>query len=466
MRKMKKLVALFMTALMLICMFGMTVCASSYTEEDNPEITELQVEKDLVMDDDVENYPNMTFTFNFEQLTTQQEVVALLEDNGETRSNIDDDWSSYIGTTSAPLADLTINFNGTGTDTEKDATVTDPDGEGLKTVTKYAALKGQDETGAAINLTGDHFSEPGLYVYQVTEEALALLDYDGTTDLNRKLTKYDELTCSTAKYLLVIPVEYNDNATTINKLDINLDDAIILKAAADHAITKDTITVDNVKVSVPKFTNVYQRNEDPETPDNPADYGLEITKTVKGEFADRTQEFHFKIQITKNATESDTAEYSGSVYEKDGITIAKDENGVEKVYSTEFEGAETYTLQFTLKDGQTMRFTKFPVGTTYKIREYFVDAEGNEIPGTDGYTVKATVYDKSLEHEKEKTGAELANGTYKVGETDNKVAVSNEKGSTPLTGIVTDNLSFILLIVVAVAGMTAYVVLKRRLRNR
>lgn len=468
----RKITAMLTSALLLVGTFGMTVGATGFEASDN--ITSLVVTKNLVMDDAVSTYPKMKFEFEFTQVTTE----------GTTLDTKDGKQVNVVTDSGAAISAF-VQYAGTAGGTSEDtATTTVTLANGKRIVQKKVnLLNATDNTP----LEGADFTKPGYYVYRVVEKDLT--NNWGTVaqitagEWGHKISSYDSVRTSGEEYEIVFVVTTNQ---TTGELEIS-DKGIIKKVTTEEGGAETKVKVDEAA-----FENVYQRNEtppsgtdpdvpqtpeDPEDPDNPGNpedpdtppvdpenpndpgtpqFGFEIKKEVTGDLGDWNEPFTFTIDINKNATESETVEgYPYSIYERttdaSGKIIDKKVAGSDGVIK--FDPAAPQTFQ--LKHNQVLKFKNFPVGTTYTLSE--------NVP--DGYV--ATVdYLENGTGSNDVAMSTYAQGNYKIGEGDNKVDVTNDNSSTPLTGIVTDNLSFILLIVVAVAGISAYVVLKRRLRNR
>lgn len=179
------------------------------------------------------------------------------------------------------------------------------------------------------------------------------------------------------------------------------------------------------------FTNTYTK-----------DASLMITKETEGTLANLEQQFDFTIQFTSAATSTAT-EFVGHI---DG---------------TELRCPVGQEIKFQLHDGQSLTFDSLPAGTRYIV---------TEIGAEDGYTPSVKVIENG-QAAQEKTAAKdgdsisslLQNpvGTL-VGENTNQVTFVNTYHEIAITGIVMNNLPFILLIGTGVAALAALSVLKRK----
>ena len=199
-------------------------------------------------------------------------------------------------------------------------------------------------------------------------------------------------------------------------------------------VEKITAQGANGKTDKILFTNTYAKN----------DATLTIEKHTTGKYADKTQEFNFEITFTKPPM-SDQTTFTGKI-------------GSESVECT----AET-AKPFTLADGEQLVFSNLPVGTTYVVKE---------LAASDGYTPSVTVVENRETTVNNRTAAlegnaldTLKEGGKKnlVGEYENKVTFTNaHQGGVVPTGILMNNLPFILLVAVAIVAFVSLAVIKRR----
>ena len=264
--------------------------------------------------------------------------------------------------------------------------------------------------GATITLPkATQFPHAGEYLYRLTE----------VTPTENKNTN---ITYSNESYTLRVRVK---NAATGNGLDI-------ASVTANKNSDGDTANNQN-KVGEISFTNTYAKNA-----------GLTIEKKTTGDYADRTKKFKFTITFAENPN-SNITEYNGMIG-KDPITCKPGE-----------------PKTFYLGNEDKLIFNDVPVGTRYVVEE--------KAAPNDGYTpVSVTVTENGqqqapITNKEENTGisSNPQNGTSSlVGENENKVVFENHYDDIPITGIVMNNLPFILLIGVAVLAFGALVILKKR----
>lgn len=179
------------------------------------------------------------------------------------------------------------------------------------------------------------------------------------------------------------------------------------------------------------FTNTYAKTST-----------LTISKQTKGDLADKTKQFDFTINFVKPANAQGDVTYTGMI----GDTQVAVKAGEEKT--------------FKLSDGQKLVFNSLPAGTRYVVKEVGVK---------DGYTPKVDVVENGVANpqkqgtdETDLTSTKDGNTNNLVGEGDNSVTYINEYADIAITGVILNNLPFILLIGVAVSGFVALAVIKRR----
>lgn len=243
-----------------------------------------------------------------------------------------------------------------------------------------------------------NWQHAGEYVYKVTE----------TQD---PANKVENVTYDSSEYTLRVYV--------VNKND-NLE---VEKITAEKAGTKTAKIL---------FTNTYAKN----------DATLTIEKKTTGKYANKTKEFNFEITFTKSPM-SDQTTFTGNI----GSEPVECTAGIEK--------------PFTLADGEQLVFHDLPVGTTYVVKE---------LAAKDGYTPSVTVKENQTNTVTNKTVQETeALNTLKengknnlVGENENKVTFTNTYKDVAVTGIVMNNLPFILLVAVAIVAFVSLAVIKRR----
>ena len=195
------------------------------------------------------------------------------------------------------------------------------------------------------------------------------------------------------------------------------------------------------------FTNIYRKNAgkitDPNEPNpnkpnvskvDPNAKSLVIKKVVSGATADKSKDFTFKLTFTKASTET-----SQSITGKIGETS-----------KTFVYGQET---TITLRHDQSLVFDTIPAGTRYKLVE----------TGSQGYTASAAYKENGAS--KNQAGTVSTNFTQDsilVGEKPNNNTITNSLPDVTPTGLLIDNLPFILMIGLSLAG---FVILSKKRRQ-
>lgn len=257
-----------------------------------------------------------------------------------------------------------------------------------------------------MRITFGTFPHAGEYLYTVEE------------------TKGDAkgVTYSTDKYTLRVQVANGAN-----------DSLYVESITAEKGTNTGNV---NNKVTEILFTNTYRKNG-----------SLTIKKNTTGDLADKTMKFNFTITFEKSATEETLGNFTGTITRKKG---GEPENVL----------GQDGTFNFALADGDKIVFDNLPVGTKYEVKEKGVS--------NDGYTPSVTVLENNISSQKNGNESEdlssLNNGKKNlVGEDKNQVTfVNTYRDDVPVTGIIMNNLPFILLIGVAVLAFGTLAFLKKR----
>ena len=215
---------------------------------------------------------------------------------------------------------------------------------------------------------------------------------------------------------------------------------------ADGSTYIKTITAEDNHTKKDKvlFTNTYVKNGGSETPDS-GSKALKIEKQTTGDLADKTKKFTFKLTLTKAATTNETT-VTGKIGTRE----------VEFTYGQERE--------FELSDKEALVFETLPAGTRYVVTEVGVE---------DGYVPNVTVTENGIANQM-KQGTDEAdlrsseNGqTNLVGEKENKVVFVNDfsDDNVPITGIIENNMPFILLIGVGASAFGVLAAAKKRKKS-
>lgn len=289
-------------------------------------------------------------------------------------------------------------------------------------------------------LANTTFPAAGVYTYTVAETKGST---DGFT--------YDE-----HKYVLNVYVK-NDGTKTVEvkkSTDGTTEgEKVDVKKTDPTKDTEETGTGDGT-VTVQGFTfdNKYKKTNT-KTDDNTEGY-LNISKTVEGDYGDKTYGFEFAITLTAPRLAATGAKAKYSIYNVDGTKA----DGGEMAYGS--------AQKFTLKHGQTLRFYEIEAGTKYSVTEKLASSG---VTKAGQYTASATarVSNAAVTVDTVAKHTDLTVGTYVIDDdtaTLDDVAYTNtfDDASVSPTGILINNAPYIILALVAAGGMTFYVVKKRK----
>lgn len=173
-----------------------------------------------------------------------------------------------------------------------------------------------------------------------------------------------------------------------------------LRIAAVHTESTGETKSDN-------FPNTYKAGE------------LDVSKTVIGNLGDKNKYFEFKVTLTGE---------NGKTY-RDSYAVTGGSNTANP--STIKIGEET---TFLLKHGETIHIENLPYGVTYTVTE----------TAAEGYTT-------------EKTG-----DTGEINAADQAAEFTNNKAGSIDTGVVLNNMPYILVLAVLAAGVAVFIIRKRR----
>lgn len=259
----------------------------------------------------------------------------------------------------------------------------------------------------------------GIFVYKIAEENAGTPGVVYNTD-------------GGALYMIVT-VTHRTTGDDHQIVDGQYDYAVALRRASADATVVQALA--GTKVSAgDAFHNTYGADN--------AVNGVELKKTVHGNFGDLGKEFTFNVAFTKGAnknygpiTVDNTAGY-------DIYKAAENGEKGEKVEGTELEYGQTYIV--TLKHNTKITFNNLPAGVTYTMTEKGKDAVSNTLDGL--YVV---------------TG-EQPNGTVSAGAEVDKVNIVNTNEGSPDMGVVLDNAPYIAMLAIVAIGGVALMLNKRR----
>jgi len=393
------------------------------------------------------------FEFNF--------GIELIELNGIDRETQVADFAAILPAAEVPSwtdDTITIDF---GPDTATE-------------VTDAAIRTVRQDAGEIFAVPGDHgftgFTRPGHYVFRVTESLptlpLGWVRDDGPIGYARFVrdvgTHYYELIINVEEvvyYLHVQVVNATPPATGLVIADV--------AATTDRATTVFPPTAEvNEKVAEIVFLNRHLR--DNRTDEEEADDRFEVRKEVTGDLGDTTQRFSFNIVLQNDPLviaqrdPADIASYTARIYGADGV--------VRDTITITVGGDNA----FTLAHGERLVFDSIPVGTMF-----FVE-ETNSFGHTPSIEVNVGEFNASHESLTGPSTISTDAGVSAPGiptqdpiemfvrqsrenySDINEVEVTNSRVRIPITGLIAENLTVIMIIVIAVGMLALTVIGKRR----
>lgn len=292
---------------------------------------------------------------------------------------------------------------------------------------KTAITKATDDIFAGVT-----YANAGEYVYTVSEEQT------GWTALANNI---DTLTFDTKTYEMHVFVKnksqgtgtYISNVYFVDTTAGSTTAASAKKAGNAEPGTEGGTKVYKYDLFKNKYTKKAGKTGDSPSTINPNANALTITKKVAGELASKTKNFTFKLTF-KAASTDETGTYTGTKGSEQ-IQFTKD---VEK--------------EFTLHDGESLVFPDLPAGTKYTLKE----------EGTSGYT-PSSAYKENGTLKNGAAGTQSQAYTVAdvlIGEKENNNIVTNTLPEVTPTGLLIDNLPFIIMIGLGLLGFI--LVAKRR----
>ena len=307
-----------------------------------------------------------------------------------------------------PPTDFTFSFTAEGSDTAsvdahpeisvKTITVTQDD-------TTKTLYKGEIKLSDLFTI--DSFSHAGEYVYTVKETTEGYKD-KAEGDVKKTLVVDDTV------YTVRVYVKNGEEGLEFA--------GVTVAKPKTEGEGEDKVDPTNDGF---KFSNKYEEEI------VPADGAvLTVTKTISGAYGDKTKTFPITVELTiPEVNDAATA-----------VALATDSKGT--------LNGTTVTAELT--NGESIKFSKLPAGTTFVVKETQDSLYKSK---TTGYVkVKDTAYVE---------GNVNKDGEGPVTTAGNEVTIENNREDVIPTGILINNLPYFLLVVIAFAGV-AYMQMKKR----
>ena len=279
------------------------------------------------------------------------------------------------------------------------------------------------------------YTHAGEYVYTVAETQNV-----GWAQILKNSVPIDSMTYDNRSYEMHVIVKNKQSSgvyiSSVYFKLVSTSSTAKVKPSEKGELYKYDLFVNTYRKNAGKITNPNEPTPNKPKPENfnPGAKSLVIKKLVEGDSADKTKDFTFKLTFTKASTD-DQGTFVGQV----GSSSYTFENGKEKT--------------ITLHHDQSLVFDNLPAGTRYKLVE----------SGSQGYKATASYNENGVIRNQTGTAsADFTQTSILVGEKTNDNTITNSLPNVTPTGLLIDNLPFILMIGLGLAG---FVVLSKKRRQ-
>jgi hypothetical protein len=305
------------------------------------------------------------------------------------------------------------------------------------------------------------FLNPGIYVYEIKEE-IENIENDGILNDHNQWLYYSD-----AIYTLTIHVSNNaaGDGTFVSglgtKTEIMNEEGQLIDVKVDPTPGGGSGFDHSQMIFINDYVKANGPEEEIDNPDPTKVATLSASKTVSGALGNLNAYFEFAIKLNSPSIHQDTPGYYRAYILHNGTVIHPEHNAQSDLISKR-DDADHYYIKisttgettFTLKDGQQLVFVDTPVGTTYNLTERGFD---NHIPSfiitsnnVAGISVGGTA------------GQDHSTGNQLVGELLNRADFTNNRERVTPTGLLLNNLPFVMMIVLGIGGLVTYVVVKTK----
>ena len=364
--------------------------------------------------------------------------VATAKANGETSAKVSINKVLNIAEgITTPEATFTFTFTpktGTSSNGAPYETISDSNGKiAAKNVVYSKSDLLQPNQTSIKKDTGNIFesvtyTHAGEYVYTVAETQNV-----GWAQILKNSVAIDSMTYDNRSYEMHVIVKNKQSSgvyiSSVYFKLVSTSSTAKVKPSEKGELYKYDLFVNTYRKNAGKITNPNEPTPNKPKPENfnPGAKSLVIKKLVEGDSADKTKDFTFKLTFTKASTD-DQGTFVGQV----GSTSYTFENGKEKT--------------ITLHHDQSLVFDNLPAGTRYKLVE----------SGSQGYKATASYNENGVIRNQTGTAsADFTQTSILVGEKTNDNTITNSLPNVTPTGLLIDNLPFILMIGLGLAGFVA-----------
>ena len=304
-------------------------------------------------------------------------------------------------------------------------------------------------------------THPGVYAYTVTEKSSVITDG----------TDKETITPQNEEYVVRYTVKNKADGSGVEVTNITVEDKDghkVTPTVEDPTVGQNTPDDDTDDVdSGLSFENIYKKdtgdkpvNPDEPTPEEVEKFALRVTKAVTGN-PTTAESFPFTMKITAAVGQDAASQYSYIKYNEDNEKVSG---------PTSITAGQDFT--FELSDGQYIAFDVLPSGTRYEVYETMNNAQKYS-----AYAPEVAVTTKDTSAYAGPGSAELGQSLAAQGDgktillveksatdSNDKVAYTNayNKDIDTPTGILMNNLPYIILLILAGGGLTAYIISRRR----
>ncbi|RFZ79611.1 hypothetical protein DS742_07500 [Lacrimispora amygdalina] len=298
------------------------------------------------------------------------------------------------------------------------------------------------------------FPRAGVYTYTLAETPNTYIP--GATET---------ITYDNATYIVKLYVKNGSNGCYVDTVEAwTTDDAGQPEAKIDPTPGSSDM----------EFVNNYSKTTGSEDPCESIS-NLRLLKTVAGDYADKSKYFTFTVKVTAPSS-APAATYKAYVANYDPtrdtytvVTSPDNYSGTiqNDTYGNYIEFTSGINETIKLKHYQTLIFADMPIGTFYEMQEAATPDYKGKVDLNQGGTI--TSYTAPGENMAVSTNDANSGNEARIVQTQswNAAAFENEHAAAPITptGVIIDNLPFILLLAVAVGALILFVAVKARRRR-